>query len=157
MWRSLLTRPDLPDYDWERIAANRNVCVSSLLDAVTAYPEKLVPRLVAGPRDGDVVCSLVAGPDQARSEQTLNSFRRCCTDIERVGRFLVLDAGLSAPDRALLQDRYGFLEFCQPDPSLSSMDPTLSEPSFGRTSTKGSGSSWARAGDSLPPKTSSLA
>ena len=42
----------------------------------------------------------------------MNSFLNCCTDASRVGRFLVVDDGLSAPDRATLQQRYGFLEFC---------------------------------------------
>jgi hypothetical protein len=36
--------------------------------------------------------------------------------VSRVGRFLVIDAGLSAQDRAILQERYGFLEFADPDP-----------------------------------------
>jgi hypothetical protein len=33
--------------------------------------------------------------------------------VSRVGRFLVLDTGLSAPDRAILQQRYGFLKFAR--------------------------------------------
>ena len=37
--------------------------------------------------------------------------------MSRVGRFLVLDTGLSAPDRAMLQQRYGFLEFAHSVPS----------------------------------------
>ena len=36
--------------------------------------------------------------------------------MSRVGRFLVLDTGLSAPDRAKLRQRYGFLEFARPVP-----------------------------------------
>ena len=36
--------------------------------------------------------------------------------MSRVGRFLVLDAGLSAKDRAMLLERYGFLEFCPSGP-----------------------------------------
>jgi hypothetical protein len=37
--------------------------------------------------------------------------------VSRVGRFLVLDAGLSAPDRAKLRKRYGFLKFAHSVPS----------------------------------------
>ncbi len=33
--------------------------------------------------------------------------------MSRVGRFLVLDTGLSAPDRAKLRKRYGFLQFAR--------------------------------------------
>ena len=63
-----------------------------------------------------MVVSLVAGPDRASTEQTLNSFLNCCLDVSRVGRFLVVDAGLSAKDRAMLLERYGFLEFCPSGP-----------------------------------------
>ena len=68
-------------------------------------------RLLAGPGGAEVVVSLVAGPDRATTEHTLNSFLNCCLDVSRVGRFLVVDASLSAKDRATLVERYGFLEF----------------------------------------------
>ncbi len=120
LWRSLLALPDLPDEDRQRIAANRDVCVPTLIDAASPYPDELaqsLQRLVAGPRNSEVVVSLVAGPDLARTEQTLNSFLNCCTDVSRVGRFLVVDAGVAAQDREILRERYGFLEFadCGPD------------------------------------------
>jgi hypothetical protein len=57
----------------------------------STYPDALTPspqRRTAGPRDTEVVVSLVAGPDPARIERTLNSFLNCCTDVSRVGRFL---------------------------------------------------------------------
>ncbi|MFY2862095.1 hypothetical protein ACOJVU_20780 [Mycobacterium sp. THU-M104] len=57
-----------------------------------------------------MVVTVVAGPDRGSIEQTLKSFLHCCLDVSRVGRFLVFDAGLSTEDRALLQDRYGFLD-----------------------------------------------
>src|ERR1700751_3339196 len=85
-----------------------------MIEAASPYPEALVQSLrglAVGPRDTEVVVSLVAGPDLARIEQTLNSFLNCCTDVSRVGRFLVVEAGLAAGDRATLRERYGFLEF----------------------------------------------
>jgi hypothetical protein len=114
--RRLLARPDLPDDDRERIAANRDVCAPAMMEAASPYPNELVQRLLAGPRDAEVVVSVVAGPDREATQQTLNSFLNCCTDVSRVGRFLVVDAGLSAQDRAILRERYGFLEFCQCGP-----------------------------------------
>jgi hypothetical protein len=117
--RRLLARPDLPDDDRQRIAANRDLCAPTMIDAASPYPDELVQSLqrpVAAARDAEVVVSLVAGPDLAHIEQTLNSFLNCCTDVSRVGRFLVLEAGLSAEDRAVLLERYGFLEFAHPGP-----------------------------------------
>jgi tetratricopeptide (TPR) repeat protein len=111
LWRRLLARPGLPDDERQRIAGNRDVCAPSMIDAALSYPDELVRRLVAGAREAEVVVSLVAGPDRAAAEHTLNSFLRCCIDVSQVGRFLVVDAGLSAQDRAELLTRYGFLEF----------------------------------------------
>jgi hypothetical protein len=87
-----------------------------MIDAASPYPEMLAGGLVAGPRDCEVTVSLIAGPDRAATEATLNSFLHCCIDVARVGRFLVLDAGLSAHDQAALRERYRFLEFtdCAP-------------------------------------------
>ena len=115
--RRLLARPDIPDLARQRITGNRDVSVPAMLEAASSYPDALVGSVGAGPRDAEVTISLVAGPDRAATEQTLNSFLHCCTDVTRVGRFLVLDAGLSAQDRAMLRERYGFLEFvdCGPD------------------------------------------
>jgi hypothetical protein len=87
-----------------------------MIEAASSYPSELVGSLVADPREAEVTVSLVAGPDRQTTEQTLNSFLHCCTDVSRVGRFLVLDAGLSAQNRAALQERYGFVEFADPGP-----------------------------------------
>ena len=116
LYRRLLARPDLPDDDRQRIAGNRDLCAPTMIEAASSYPEALVQRLLAGPGETEVVVSLLAGPDRASTEHTLNSFLNCCTDVSRVGRFLVLDAGLSSKDRATLVERYGFLEFCPPGP-----------------------------------------
>jgi glycosyltransferase involved in cell wall biosynthesis len=115
--RRLLARSDIPDSDRQRIAVNRDVSVPVMFVAATFYPEALVQRLVAGPGEAKVVVSLVAGPDRETTEHAINSFLNCCLDLSLwFGRFLVVDAGLSAPDRALLRERYGFLEFvdCSP-------------------------------------------
>ena len=109
--RRLLARPDIPEPDRQRIAANRDFSVPAMIEAAAPYPEALVQSLAADPGEAEVTVSLIAGPDRQTTEQTLNSFLTCCRDVSRVGRFLVLDTGLSAPDRAMLRKRYGFLEF----------------------------------------------
>jgi tetratricopeptide (TPR) repeat protein len=111
--RRLLARPDIPDDDRQGIASIRDLTVPRMLEAASSYPDVLARNLIAGPHDSEVTVSLVAGEDRAATEQTLNSFLHCCTDVSRVGRFLVVDAGLSAQDRAILHERYGFLEFAE--------------------------------------------
>ncbi|KAA8957416.1 glycosyl transferase [Mycobacterium sp.] len=116
LWRRLLARPDISDADRRRMTGNRDVCASAMITAAAAYPEALVPRLVAASGEADVVVSLLAGPDRGAIEQTLNSFLNCCLDVARVGRFLAVVAGLCAQDRAILLQRYGFLQFVDPGP-----------------------------------------
>jgi hypothetical protein len=117
LFRRLLARPDVSDNDRRRFANNRDFSVPTMLEAASSYPDLVVGGLVAGPRDAEVTVSLVAGPDRAATEQTLNSFLHCCTDVSRVGRFLVIDAGLSVQDREKLHGLYGFLEFADCGPS----------------------------------------
>ena len=112
--RRLLALPDLPDPDRQRIAANRDFSVPTMLKAASSYPDTVVRTLTARPAQAEVTVTLIAGPDRETTEQTLNSFLTCCLDVARVGRFLVLDTGLSAPDRKELRKRYGFLEFTRP-------------------------------------------
>jgi hypothetical protein len=110
LWRRLLARPDLPDVERQRITGNRDVCVPTMIVATSHYSEDLV-SLVNDTPQADITVSLIAGPDVEVTEQTLNSFLHCCTDVSEGVRFLVLDAGLSTEDRATLQERYGFLKF----------------------------------------------
>ncbi|GFG92167.1 glycosyltransferase [Mycobacterium bourgelatii] len=111
--RRLLACPEVPDDRRQGIAHNRDFSVPAMVEAASAYPDVLVGNLVAGSRNAEVTVTLVAGPDREATEQTLNSFLHCCTDLSRVGRFLVVDAGLSAQDRAALRKRYGFVEFAR--------------------------------------------
>jgi tetratricopeptide (TPR) repeat protein len=114
--RRLLARPDIPDEDRQRIASNRDLCVPTMIETAARYPEARVQSPPTDATQTEVVVSLIAGPDLASTEHTLNSFLNCCTDVSRVGRSLALDAGLSPADRALLQQRYRFLEFITAGP-----------------------------------------
>lgn len=116
--RRLVAIPDVPDEDRTRIAANRDLTVPAMMEKALAYPDQVPCARVAG-RPVDVTVTLVAGPDRSRTEQTINSFLRSCTDFARIDRYLVLDAGLSAQDRSVLAALYPFLEFeaAEPDPA----------------------------------------
>lgn len=111
LWRRALARPGLPDEDRQRIAANCDNSAPMIFEAAASYPGELARHLAGGRRDAEVVLSVVAGPDRNGTEVTLNSLLNCCTDVWRIGRYLVVDAGLPAADRAILLERYPFLEF----------------------------------------------
>ena len=121
LWRHLLAFPDIPDGERQRIAAHRDAAVPAILEVASSYPDTLVRNCIAAPArvraqhrrasDAEVTVSLIAGPDLVDIQQTLNSFLNCCNDVSLVGRFLLIDAGLSAADREILQALYEFLEF----------------------------------------------
>jgi hypothetical protein len=119
--RRLLARPDIPDDDRQGIASIRDLTVPTMLEVAASYPDVLAHNLIAGPRDAEVTVTLV-GADRVTTEETLNSFLHCCTDVSRVGRFLVVDAGLSVEDRAMMHERYPFLEFVDWAPGIHLRD-----------------------------------
>jgi hypothetical protein len=113
VWRRMLARPDIPESDRQRTAGNRDLAVPTMLAAASTYPDVLVRKLIAAPCGSDVTVSVIAGPNRSSTEQMLNSFLHCCTDVMKVRRFLILGAGLSVQDQTILVERYGFLEFVQ--------------------------------------------
>lgn len=119
--RRLLAVPGVEEADRARFAINRDLGVPQLLAENAEYPERLVHR-PAGPRDAEVTVTFVAGPVRAKLEQSLNSFLRCCSDVDQAGRFLVLDIGLTTSDRVALSGRYPFLEFVIGTPGLKFPD-----------------------------------
>ena len=119
--------PTCPTRSGKGLRATATLC-PAMIEAASSYPDALVQRLVAGPGEPEVVVSLIAGPDRAGTEHTLNSFLNCCTDVSRVGRFLVLDAGLSPRTARCCVERYGFLEFCPLRPRRRARRPTRPHP-----------------------------
>ena len=111
--RRLLGRPDIPEGDRNRIAANRDVSVPAMLEATSPYPETLVRNVINGPRDADVTVTMIAGPNWPATADTLNSFLHSCTDVTKVGRFLLFDHGQTPGDRTILRQHYAFLEFVE--------------------------------------------
>jgi hypothetical protein len=111
--RRLLGRADIPDDHRNRIAANRDVSVPAMLEATSLYSEALVRRVIDGPRDADVTVSVIAGPNWSSTAATMDSFLHSCTDVAKVGRFLVFDHGQTPGDRTILRQRYAFLEFVE--------------------------------------------
>lgn len=115
LWRRALAKPGLPHEDRQRITANCDNSAPRTFEAAASYPGELARHLAGRRRDAEVVLSLVARPDHKGIkgvEVTLNSLLNCCTDVWRIGRYLMVDAGLPAADRSILLERYPFLEFC---------------------------------------------
>jgi len=115
--QQILARDDLDDATRNRIVSNRDFAVPTMLEIGKIYPETLAHSLIAGPPDSEVTVTLIAGHDRAQTECTLNSFLHYCTDVDLVGRFLLIDTGLSKADRTWLGECYPFVEL-RPDHSI---------------------------------------
>lgn len=120
--RRILRLDDISEDDRKRIAANRDLSAPPVIAAAQQYSESLAHSMVAGVPDSEVTVTLVAPPDRAVAEHTLNSFLRCCTDLSRVGRVLVIDIGLWPEDRTVLLERFPFLEFAQFPPGVQRLE-----------------------------------
>lgn len=108
--RQVLTFDEIPVDERQRNLENRDALVVQSLHSCAVYTPDLARRPLPR-RDAEVTVSLSTGPDQAPVERTLNSFLRCCSDHSRVGRILVIDAGLTAAQRETLVEKYPFLDF----------------------------------------------
>jgi tetratricopeptide (TPR) repeat protein len=111
--RRLLGRSDITDDDRNRIAANRDISVPAVLEVASIYPESLVRSLTDRPNAADLTVSIIAGPNWVSTAATIDSFLNCCADVAQVRRFLVFDHGQTPEIRAMLHQRYPFLEFVE--------------------------------------------
>jgi hypothetical protein len=136
--RVLLASADLPDDERDRVAENRDFAVPALLEAASSYPDMLARTLVARrgrqfdddalpvgeaplvkvdmstSRTGDagveITVTIEADPDPDSLARSINSFLRCCVDVPRAGRFVLIDTGMSADAKVWLVERYPFME-----------------------------------------------
>jgi hypothetical protein len=114
--RQLISQPALPEVDRQRIAANRDLAVSTMLDLAAVQPAEAMVQSLGGPQ-ADVMVTLIAGADLASVELSINTFITCCLDRKRISRFVVVCAQLSADDQTQLVQRYPFVE-CVDAPSV---------------------------------------
>lgn len=116
LWGRLLGSAYLPDVDRPRIASNCDLMAETLCGSTSAYPVETISSLTAGQPDADVTVTVAAGADDEMTERTLNSFLNCCLDLSTVGRFLIVDEGLSESARARLAELYPFAAISPPQP-----------------------------------------
>ncbi|PQE01898.1 glycosyl transferase [Mycobacterium sp. EPG1] len=115
--REILARDDVPEDARQRIAGNRDICVPTVIEHTGAYPVDKAQDSIVRP-GGDVTLTMVAGPDRAATEGTLNSLLNCFSDTTRVARILIADIGLWPEDRATLLDLYPGVEIRSFAPGL---------------------------------------
>ena len=154
--RRLLARPDIPDDDRQRIAANRDVAVPTMIEAAVAVPGarwRQPGRRPARCR-GHRQPGRRAGSRHHRADTELVSalLHSMCRGS---GASWCSMPACPPPDRAALRERYGFLEFSPSHARGRARRPARASSAL--RSRDGSGCIWARAGGFSPPRISSPA
>jgi GR25 family glycosyltransferase involved in LPS biosynthesis/tetratricopeptide (TPR) repeat protein/GT2 family glycosyltransferase len=108
----------LPEAERARVESNRDLCVPWIAEERCAYQAELVERIQALVRDDpEVTLTITACRRRDLFERTVNSFLSCCTDVDRIGRWICVDNGSSEFDRARMRELYPFFEFVYTEPS----------------------------------------
>lgn len=117
----LLEGTALPAAERARVEGNRDLCVPALAAERASYPAALVAELTSrlengAPLGADVTATITSCRRPALFERTVNSFLNCCTDLDRIGRWICIDNGSTPSDRARMAELYPFFEFVHTEP-----------------------------------------
>jgi hypothetical protein len=91
-----------------------------MAEETSGYPDRVVRNLTSRQTSSQstettavtetITVAITGIPDRLAVERTLNSFLNCCTDIDKVHRFVLINGELSAEDRTTILEKYPFLE-----------------------------------------------
>lgn len=109
----LLVEDCVPETDRSRVVQNRDFSVPHVAAETAAYPAEVVARILQGARGdlADVTLTITTCRRPDLFETTINSFLNCCTDLDRVGRWICIDDRSAGIDRERMQVLYPFFEF----------------------------------------------
>jgi len=114
----LLDGPHLPDTEWERVLANRDFTVDAVKPDTLTHPEAVVAWLVErGPDpDPEVTLTITTCRRPDLFDATMRSFLNCCADLDRIGRWLLVDDGSEPADRDRMLEAFPFFELVEKSP-----------------------------------------
>ncbi len=126
---ALLVSPHLPDSQRERILANRDTSLPHLRHGRLQYRPDVVAALEARPARPAAQVTLTITTCRRRElfERTVDSFLSCCTDHDRIDRWICIDDGSDEADRVAMQARYPFFEFVMKPPEQRGHATSMNE------------------------------
>ena len=125
---NMLEGTALPDPERERVRANRNLSVEAIAPSRVGYRREIVESIAArvearGTGRAATTLTITSCRRPALFERTVNSFLNCCTDQERIDRWVCVDNGSAESDRARMRELYPFFEFVHTDPDRGERHP----------------------------------
>jgi GR25 family glycosyltransferase involved in LPS biosynthesis/glycosyltransferase involved in cell wall biosynthesis/GT2 family glycosyltransferase len=120
-WTALLKEPSLPEAERARIETNRALCVPAIAEGRCTYEAELIKRVRSNvgkaALEPEVTVTITSCRRPELFDRTINSFLSCCTDVDRVGRWICVDNGSSDADRRRMRELYPFFEFQYTEPT----------------------------------------
>lgn len=104
LWQRILDAGVLPPREVERIQRNARFCSSA--DRATGGAQS---------SDGRIALTITSCKRVDLFERTVDSFRRCCSDHERIAEWICIDDNSSSEDRARMKARFPFFTWVWKD------------------------------------------
>jgi glycosyltransferase involved in cell wall biosynthesis/GR25 family glycosyltransferase involved in LPS biosynthesis len=126
---ALLASPHLPEHERERILANRDTSLPHVRGRHLVHRPDLVAALGARPARPapQVTLTITTCRRRALFERTVDSFLSCCTDHDRIDRWICIDDGSDDADRDAMRARYPFFEFVMKPPEQRGHATSMNE------------------------------
>lgn len=116
IYRELMGRTSIADWERARFAIARDELAPVMIATAASYPAEVVEKVTQNRSASsdvtvsDVTVTITGRCSRESVERTLNSFLNCCTDIDQVGRFVLIDDGLAGADLTAILAKYPFVE-----------------------------------------------
>jgi len=109
----------LSEGDMYALAFNSHFCINHIADRFVYYNPTLVNKIYNRKKSLHSMITLTITSCKRFDlfEKTINSFLNCCTDLDRIDRWLCIDDNSSEQDRDQMKRLYPFFEFYFKTPS----------------------------------------
>jgi GR25 family glycosyltransferase involved in LPS biosynthesis/predicted O-methyltransferase YrrM len=113
LFTELGTCRSLSENEIKQIRNNRNKSLKYILDDYIGYPKNIVDKIVSKPvrKIPLVTFTITTCKRFDLFEKTINSFLKCCTDVNRIDKWLCVDDNSSKKDREKMERLYPFFTF----------------------------------------------
>ena len=113
LYSKLLESPGLTEKDSFSFGLNRNFSINYIADDYIGYDEEIVKEILERPPRPIplVTFSITTCKRFDLFEKTMNSFLKCCTDRDKIDKWLCVDDNSSIEDREKMKEKYPFFTF----------------------------------------------
>lgn len=104
---------NISDQILKQLSHNASVSIPKVADRYIGYNSEIVQKIlnkVPNPLPM-VTLTITSCKRYDLFEKTVNSFLNCCTDLDRIDKWLCVDDNSSEEDRKKMQEKYPFFEF----------------------------------------------